>query len=77
MKVSRTGTEITRFQWVVIALGLWAIPSGFLRASGRPRVNRLYSHRNRRIVGPRMAAKRPSCGKSRPAFVVGEKSPFH
>ena len=30
MKVSGTSPEITRFQWVVIALGLWAIPSGFL-----------------------------------------------
>ena len=30
MKVSCTSPEITRFQWVVIALGLWAIPSGFL-----------------------------------------------
>ncbi len=29
MKVSCTSTEITTFQWVVIALGLWAIPSGF------------------------------------------------
>lgn len=30
MEVSCTSGEITRFQWVVIAFGLWAIPSGFL-----------------------------------------------
>ena len=29
-KVSCTTTEITRFHWAVIALGLWAIPSGFV-----------------------------------------------
>jgi hypothetical protein len=28
-KVSFTSTDMTAFQWAVIALGLWAIPSGF------------------------------------------------
>src|SRR5713101_2505801 len=30
MKVTKTSTEITSIQWVVIAMGLWAILSGFV-----------------------------------------------
>jgi hypothetical protein len=30
MKVNKSSTGITPIQWVVIVMGLWAIPSGFL-----------------------------------------------